>query len=557
SVYAEKEGGINFGTAVGSGVTPPEDTASLVVGENIVKPNTTFLLDPPKALYGGELTGDDQGEEIEKIETPLADYEGYYDNFIQVSEKNKAKETTGEIVVGEWGRIDVIGDGSNNSQIFLLDTSQLEDRDYTIHFQDIPKNTEIIINVIGDADFNFTSFYNEDDHLDTSAGEANVDQFVDRTTHTLWNFVDAKEVHLNKNAQFVGSVIVSNPNSETFIDVHLNGRAYFAGDVIHGETAGGFEIHNYPFIPEFDCGFDPEDPEDPEDPKEVEPIQPEVEQAYCDEDGEVVNPDIVLDETDGVIYEINGEIEAGQTVEIIATPEEGYELTETEGWELQEDGSATTTIELADVDCSDEPEENEDATPVIPAVNDAYCDEDEIGRAACRLGETDGVIYEINGEIEASQTVEIIATPEEGYELTETDGWELQEDGSATTTIELEDVNCSDEPEENEDATPVIPAVNDAYCDEDEIVNPEIILDETDGVIYEINGEIEAGQTAEIIATPKEGYELTETDGWELQEDGSATTTIELEDVNCSEEPEVPEEPIVVNLENPKYENAY
>src|SRR5699024_1666857 len=169
---------------------------------------------------------------------------------------------------------------------------------------------------------------------------------------------------------------------------------------------------------------------------------------------------------------------------IIATPEEGYELTETEGWELQEDGSATTTIELADVDCSDEPEENEDATPVIPAVNDAYCDEDEIVNPEIILDETDGVIYEINGEIEAGQTVEIIATPEEGYELTETDGWELQEDGSATTTIELVDVNCSDEPEENEDYTPLIRSVNDAYCDEDEIVNPEIILDETDGVIY-------------------------------------------------------------------------
>src|SRR5690625_6668336 len=106
--------------------------------------------------------------------------------------------------------------------------------------------------------------------------------------------------------------------------------------------------------------------------------------------------------------------------------------------------------------------------------------------------ETDGVIYEINGEIEAGQTVEIIATPEEGYELTETEAWELQEDGSATTTIELADVDCSDEPEGNKDATRVITSVNDAYCDEDDIVNKEIILDELDGVIYEINGEIEA-----------------------------------------------------------------
>src|SRR5699024_6890367 len=187
--------------------------------------------------------------------------------------------------------------------------------------------------------------------------------------------------------------------------VHLNGRAYFAGDVIHGETAGGFEIHNYPFIPEFDCGFDPEDPEDPEDPKEVEPIQPEVEQAYCDEDGEVVNPDIVLDETDGVIYEINGEIEAGQTVEIIATPEEGYELTETEGWELQEDGSATTTIELADVDSTERSDDIEVETIQTPVVK-AYYDEDgEVVNPDIVLDETDGVIYEINGEIEAGQTV--------------------------------------------------------------------------------------------------------------------------------------------------------
>src|SRR5699024_2074049 len=262
-----------------------------------------------------------------------------------------------------------------------------------------------------------------------------------------------------------------------------------------------------------DCGFDPEDPEDPEDPKEVEPIQPEVEQAYCDEDGEVVNPDIVLDETDGVIYEINGEIEAGQTVEIIATPEEGYELTETEGWELQEDGSATTTIELADVDCSDEPEENEDATPVIPAVNDAYCDEDEIVNPEIILDETDGVIYEINGEIEAGQTVEIIATPEEGYELTETDGWELQEDGSATTTIELEEVNCADEPEVPEE--PIVvnlenPKYENAYCDEEgNTTDPVVDLPETEGVNYEIEGDLKPGETITIIATPETGYELT------------------------------------------------
>src|SRR5699024_5432698 len=91
SVYAEKEGGINFGTAVGSGVTPPEDTASLVVGENIVKPNTTFLLDSRKALYGGELIGDNQQRDIEEAVNTLDEYEAYYDNLIQVSEKNKAK----------------------------------------------------------------------------------------------------------------------------------------------------------------------------------------------------------------------------------------------------------------------------------------------------------------------------------------------------------------------------------------------------------------------------------------------------------------------------------
>src|SRR5699024_7743162 len=258
---------------------------------------------------------------------------------------------------------------------------------------------------------------------------------------------------------------------------------------------------------------------------------------------------------------INGEIEAGQTVEIIATPEEGYELTETEGWELQEDGSATTTIELADVDCSDEPEENEDATPVIPAVNDAYCDEDEIVNPEIILDETDGVIYEINGEIEAGQTVEIIATPEEGYELTETDGWELQEDGSATTTIELEDVNCSEEPEVPEE--PIVvnlenPKYENAYCDEEgNTTDPVVDLPETEGVNYEIEGDLKPGETITIIATPEADYELTETDGWELQEDGSAITTIELANVDCSEELEVSPKRRSSDLENPKYENAY
>src|SRR5699024_1905743 len=74
---------------------------------------------------------------------------------------------------------------------------------------------------------------------------------------------------------------------------------------------------------------------------------------------ETVDPEVDLSETEGITYEIEGDVKAGETVTVTATPDEGYELTEEENWTLHEDGTASIDIELEDVDC-----EAEDVTKV-------------------------------------------------------------------------------------------------------------------------------------------------------------------------------------------------
>src|SRR5699024_4491149 len=133
---------------------------------------------------------------------------------------------------------------------------------------------------------------------------------------------------------------------------------------------------------------------------EAAPVNPEVEQAYCDEDGNPVDPSVELSDTEGIDYTIDGEVKPGETVTVIATPEDGYELTETDGWELQDDGTATQELELEDVDFGASHYSDVEAAPVNPEIEQAYCDEDgNPVDPSVELSDTEGIDYTIDGEV--------------------------------------------------------------------------------------------------------------------------------------------------------------
>lgn len=70
--------------------------------------------------------------------------------------------------------------------------------------------------------------------------------------------------------------------------------------------------------------------------------------------------------TEGINYSVEGEVEAGATIKVIATPEDGFKLIEAEGWKLNEDGTATFTVtfdKVTQCPTTEEPTENPKETP--------------------------------------------------------------------------------------------------------------------------------------------------------------------------------------------------
>ena len=191
----------------------------------------------------------------------------------------------------------------------------------------------------------------------------------------------------------------------------------------------------------------------PEEPKQVKPQDPTVDQPVCDEDGNMVPPKVTPVDTEGVEYEVVGDVEPGKTVTVVATPKDGYELTATEGWTSNDDGTATTTVEIDEAEDCGTTEEPTPVAPEDPDVDQPTCDyEGNLVGPDVYLADTEGVEYEVVGDIEPGATVTVIAKPKEGYVLTEADGWTLNEDGTASKTVTFDDEPyCGDDEFGDED----------------------------------------------------------------------------------------------------------
>ncbi|HLS01674.1 MAG TPA: hypothetical protein VK054_06790, partial [Beutenbergiaceae bacterium] len=174
----------------------------------------------------------------------------------------------------------------------------------------------------------------------------------------------------------------------------------------------------------------------------VTPQEPEVVQTSCPAPGEPTDPQVTLAQTEGITYAIEGDIEAGATITVVATPEDGYVLEDSSGWTLASDGTATFEVTLDDVDC-------DPLTVVIPETP-TLTPADACGvEATVTLPDQEGVDYT---QTRDGDVVTVTAEAEEGFEI----------DPSATTewTLTIPAVEECITP-----VTPVQPEITQAVCE--------------------------------------------------------------------------------------------
>lgn len=291
----------------------------------------------------------------------------------------------------------------------------------------------------------------------------------------------------------------------------------------------------------------------------VTPVNPDVIQAECDADtGINSEPSVTVKNTDDITYTINGEVKAGNTVTVTATATDGNELdlTGLTAWTSNDDGTATYTVNLEDPDCVTPPTK---AVPQAPGVIQADCvpGTDVVSDPTVTLAETAGIEYSINGEVKAGNEVTITATAKDGFTLGSAEGWNFSDDGhTATIKITLDAAPDCSTPPVDVLVTPQAPAVDNSVCVDDEATEAALNLATTEGIDYTVDGEVKAGSTVTVIATPTEGHSLTAAEGWTLQDDGSATYPVTFTDAaECTTTPpttEPPTEPTDESTDSPK-----
>ncbi|HEY1085626.1 MAG TPA: hypothetical protein VGE34_02775 [Candidatus Saccharimonadales bacterium] len=124
-------------------------------------------------------------------------------------------------------------------------------------------------------------------------------------------------------------------------------------------------------------------------------------------------------ETEGISYEVT---KSGMQYTVTATPDNGYELVEANGFTLKRNGTAVYTVILTDETCE---------TPDTPATPEKVMNIDVCGKRndTYTIPNTEGVNYYVNGSLTPAGTytapknnprsVTITAQAQDGYQLTE------------------------------------------------------------------------------------------------------------------------------------------
>ncbi len=163
---------------------------------------------------------------------------------------------------------------------------------------------------------------------------------------------------------------------------------------------------------------------------------PIITQAICLPEGGVSVPDVRLPVSDGVRYEMSGDLVAGGSVTVTATSLDGRALRPANGWTLAADKtSAFRVITLSLPDCTPTtpdpgPGTDTPATPEDPSWPTApVCTDGEPEAPWINVPVTPGIFYTIAGEVAFGHTVTITAHAREGFALVVPPGWVPAEDG--------------------------------------------------------------------------------------------------------------------------------
>ncbi|MCU6481392.1 LPXTG cell wall anchor domain-containing protein [Arthrobacter sp. A2-55] len=176
-----------------------------------------------------------------------------------------------------------------------------------------------------------------------------------------------------------------------------------------------------------------------------------------------------------------------------------------------------------------------DISLAAPAVVQAVCTDSVLSAPSVTPVAIEGVTYQTSGDVANRGTATVTAAATEPFTaLTAGNGWVLKEDGTATFTVTFETVECNSTPPTPVDILLTAPAVAQALCTDGVPSTPSVTPVAIDGVEYQTTGNVANRGTAIVTATvTTDNTQLVAADGWNLNEDGTATFTVAFDKVAC------------------------
>lgn len=244
---AAKYGYVIGRAGAGSGVFPPTDVPTLVVGGSI-KGNGSintpgYVPIQVASNIASTVSFIDRGTVI----TGGVDYATADALIADLHAKSlywgSLPDTEGGSITSRWGGVYITADGENgNPKLWVFNlTFDVPSSYWGVQFSGFEDGDVILVNC------------KKTDSSDTFLLGVNsypingVNQNSPFAPKLLWNFPEAKTVTLSGYAAFPGSVLVGNPDSVTSVSVPSHdGRFATCGSLVHCGWSG-CEFHNYPF----------------------------------------------------------------------------------------------------------------------------------------------------------------------------------------------------------------------------------------------------------------------------------------------------------------------
>ena len=232
----------------GSGVFPPTDVPTLVVGGNILGTGNFNTPGFVPIQVGSNIAKTVSIIDRGAVITGGVDYATADALIAELHAKSQywgsLSNTVGGTMVSQWGGFYITADGANGNPktwVFNL-TNDVPSTYWGFVFSGFEDGDTILVNCkkTNSSDTSFVLGVN-------SYSINNANEKSAFGPKLLWNFPDAKTVTLSGFAAFQGSVLVGNPESVTTVSVPgQDGRFATCGALIHNGTQG-CEFHNYPF----------------------------------------------------------------------------------------------------------------------------------------------------------------------------------------------------------------------------------------------------------------------------------------------------------------------